>query len=101
LICAALEGVLFAVFGLGFVARSNRLLESGELFFGMPETLTALAWIPVVHAVLAAALLIAVVFAWRRRWWDRVRRVLFTVSAALAALQVIFLIHWNYLPIVW
>jgi hypothetical protein len=69
------------------------------MFFGMPDGLAALAWIPLAHAALVAVLCIAVPFAWR--WWGGVRRVAFTVIVAVFVLQVAFHVSWNYLPPAW
>jgi CubicO group peptidase (beta-lactamase class C family) len=92
---------LFAWFGFGFVARSNQLFQTGEMFFGMPDSLAALTWIPWAHLTLSLALLAAVPWAWRKRWWDLARRATFTVTVAILVLQVSFLAAWNYLPAVW
>lgn len=98
---AASLASLFVVFGLGFVARSNRMLQSGELVFGMPDTLMALTWIPAVHAGLAVLMCLMVILVWKGGWWDKVRRVLFSFVTGLIVLQVIFLVEWNYLPMSW
>lgn len=98
---AVLTAVAFATFGLGFVARSNRMLQTGELFFGMPDVLLALAWIPPVHTGLVVAMLALCILAWRKRWWGLTRRLLLTVLIVFFALQVVFLVRWNYLPMSW
>ena len=97
----AVTVLLFATFGLGFVGRSNRMLESGELFFGMPDTLMAFTWIPTVHTVLAVLMGAAFVLAWKYMWWDLPRRLLFSTVAVSLVLQVAFLVQWNYLPMSW
>jgi len=93
--------VLFGVFGFLFVARSNSLLRSGELFFGMPDSLSTLVWMPLLHIALSAVLLVALVFAWRNKWWDWPRRILYTLVVLGLALQVTFLVSWNYALIQW
>lgn len=98
---AALTAVLFLWFGFGFVALSNRLFETGEIFFGMPADLKSLVWIPPVHAGLTALLCIAVPIAWKKHWWGWVRRAVFSLLVAALALQVAFLVSWNYLPAAW
>lgn len=98
---ATITASLFTVFGLGFVAQSNRLLESGELFFGIPDRMLALTWIPFVHVGLAALMCGALVAVWKHGWWDLMRRLLFSIATALIILQVIFLAQWNYLPPAW
>ncbi|MBX2822443.1 MAG: beta-lactamase family protein [Rhodothermaceae bacterium] len=98
---ATLTAALFIVFGLGFVARSNRMLETGELFFGVPDTMLALTWIPFLHVGLTALMCVALVAIWKNRWWNLTRRLLFSIVTALIVLQVVFLAQWNYLPPSW
>jgi CubicO group peptidase (beta-lactamase class C family) len=97
----ATAAALFAWFAMGFVARSSRLFESGEMFFGMPDSLTSMTWIPWVHAALSAALVLAVPSAWKRTWWGTARRVVYSLLAVAFVLQVSFLVTWNYLPMRW
>ncbi len=92
---------LFTWFGFGFVAMSNRLFDSGEMFYGVPDSLAALTWMPPLHASIALMLAIGVILAWRNMWWDVFRRMVFTVAVVSIALQVAFFINWNYLPIAW
>ncbi len=101
LIFLGISMVLFTWFGFGFVAMSNRLFDSGEMFYGVPDSLAALTWMPSLHASIALMLALGVVLAWRNRWWDVFRRVVFTVAVVSIALQVAFFINWNYLPIAW
>ncbi|MDH3297605.1 MAG: beta-lactamase family protein [Gemmatimonadota bacterium] len=98
---ALLASVLFAWFGFGFVALSNRLFQSGELFFGMPDALASMTWIPPVHAVLTGLLALAVIGAWKDGWWTVSRRILYTTLVAILLLQVSFHLSWNYLPVAW
>ena len=93
--------MLFAWFGFGFVALSNRLFQSGEMFFGMPAALGAMTWIPPVHAVLTGLLALAVIGAWKDGWWTVSRRILYTALVAIFILQVSFHVSWNYLPASW
>ena len=71
------------------------------MFFGMPDALRRLTWIPVTHALLGAGLAVALAPVWRQRWWDLPRRLAFTLIVAALVLQVSFLVEWNYLPPVW
>ncbi|GEM_PF-2501993 len=99
-VLAAATG-LFVWFGFGFVAMSNRLLENGEMFFGVPEAMQSMTWMPVVHALLTVILIAVCVPVWRDKWWGLVRRLLFSVTVLGLILQLHFLINWNYLPASW
>lgn len=97
----ALSVGLFATFGFLFIGKSNRLLESGELFFGMPETLIQFAWIPAVDVILVVLVCASFILAWKNSWWDLARRLLFTILTISLVLQIAFLVQWNYLPMSW
>jgi CubicO group peptidase (beta-lactamase class C family) len=99
---ALLFSVLFALFGFGFVARSNAMLQSATgITTGMTPGMRALLQLPYVLALLAALLVVFAAVAWRRCYWGPVRRTYYTLIAALAILVVAFLVRWNYLPPVW
>ena len=95
------SAALFAWFVMGFTARSNRLLETGEMLFGMPETLSRLLWIPYAHAALTGLLVLALPMAWRGRWWNLPRRLVFSLMVGASLLQATFFLQWNYLPAAW
>jgi hypothetical protein len=92
---------LFTWFVGGFTARSVRLLENGEMLFGMPESLSRLLWIPYVHVALTGLLVLTLPVAWKRRWWNPFLRLLFSVMVVALLLQVHFFLTWNYLPATW
>jgi hypothetical protein len=92
---------LFTWFVGGFTARSVRLLESGEMVFGMPESLSKLVWIPYVHVAVTGLLILTLPIAWKRRWWNRFLRSVFGVMVVALLLQVHFFLTWNYLPATW
>jgi hypothetical protein len=98
---AAVTVALFGWFGMGFVARSNRLFETGEMFFGVPDSLASITWIPPVHLVLTVLLVVALPVAWKRAWWGLPRRVVYSLLVIACLLQVSFHVSWNYLPVVW
>jgi CubicO group peptidase (beta-lactamase class C family) len=98
---AVLTTGLFAWFGMGFGARSHRLLQTGEMFFGMPDYLAAMIWMPPAHAVLTVLTTLAVIAAWRQRWWDLPRRVVYSAIVVSFLVQVSFHLSWNYLPVSW
>jgi CubicO group peptidase (beta-lactamase class C family) len=99
---ALLFSVLFALFGFGFVARSNAMLQSATgITTGMTPGMRALLQLPYVLALLAALLVVFAAVAWRRCYWGPVRRTYYTLIAALAILVIAFLVRWNYLPPVW
>ena len=97
----AMAAALFTAFGFGFVAQSNRKLESGALFFDMPQSMLALTWIPPFHAFLVVFLCGALVLVWKKAWWDVSRRCMLSLVLLTIVLQLIFLVQWNYLPISW
>jgi len=93
---------LFAVFGLGFIARATRMFAgSTGIVFGMTPGMEGLLWIPWALGVLAAAMGGACVLAWRRRYWGGMRRGLYSLLTFGALLAVQFLVQWNYLPPRW
>ena len=98
---ATAASALFLWFSFGFVARSLRLFESGEMFFGMPDALASMTWMPTAHAALTVALCLALPFAWWRGWWGATRRVIYSLMVVAFVLQLSFLLTWNYLPIRW
>lgn len=100
-VSTALAAGLFTWFVVGFTARSNRLLESGEMLFGMPEALSRLLWIPYLHVALTTVLVLLLPLAWKRGWWDLPRRLLFGLIAGALVLQALFFFQWNYLPASW
>jgi CubicO group peptidase (beta-lactamase class C family) len=93
--------ILYSWFGFGFTARSTRLLESGELLYGMTDALAALLWIPYAHTLLAGVLLLGLPLAWKQGWWGLPRRLLFSLLVPAVMLQVAFFFQWNYLPATW
>jgi CubicO group peptidase (beta-lactamase class C family) len=98
---ALAASLLFTWFGFGFTARSNRLLESGELLYGMTKELTGLLWIPYAHILLTGFLLLALPYAWKQGWWGLPRRLLFSLLIPAVVLQAAFFFQWNYLPATW
>lgn len=91
--------VLFLLFGFGFVARSVRDFERATgLVFGVSAWYRVLSVVPWLMALLAAAMSVWAIVAWRRAWWDVVRRVEYSALAVFAALAIAFLVRWNYLP---
>ncbi len=92
---------LFTWFVGGFTARSVRLLETGEMLFGMPESLSKLVWIPYVHVALTGLLVLMLPVVWKRRWWNRFLRIVSGVMVVALLLQVHFFLTWNYLPATW
>jgi len=96
---ALLFSVLWTVFGFGFIAQSTRMLERANgIVFGVPSGMRWLAMIPYGLAILGAIVGVCAVLAWRRRYWDVVRRLEYTILALGAALTLAFLVRWNYLP---
>jgi CubicO group peptidase (beta-lactamase class C family) len=99
---ALLFSVLFAWFGFGFIARSNRMLMSTTgIVTGMTSGMRQLLLLPYALGLLAAIVLGFAVIAWRRGYWGPVRRVYYSLLATIAVLVVAFLVRWNYLPPVW
>lgn len=96
---AILFTVFWAFFGFDFVARSTRMIENASgLVYGVPEEFRTEAFIPWVIVVLALMMVLAALAAWPGRWWDLLRRSLYTVVTICAVLTVVFLFRWNYLP---
>ena len=100
-LCTAAAAILFGWFGMGFIARSNQLFDSGEIVFGMPDSLASMIWIPPAHLALTALLVLALPMAWKNSWWGLPRRIAYSALVLVFLLQVSFLVSWNYLPAVW
>jgi len=98
---AAAATVLFAWFAFGFIARSIQLFQTGEMMFGMPDSLSRLLWIPWVHLGLSGLLTLGLPVVWKKRWWGFPRRMLFSMIVGALLLQLVFLLNWNYLPASW
>jgi CubicO group peptidase (beta-lactamase class C family) len=92
---AAVMGFLTLAF-LGSAAAI--VMATGEeIFYGIPESLTAALVLPHVTAVLLAALAVVLSIVWRQRlfpFWRRLHYTLFFLAAA--GLHWIYL-HWNVL----
>ncbi len=93
--------VLFGWFVLGFTAQSNRLLETGEMLFGMPEALSRLLWIPYAHTALTGLTVLVLPVVWKGHWWNLPRRLVFSLMVGALLLQATFFLQWNYLPAMW
>ncbi|HEV8216038.1 MAG TPA: serine hydrolase domain-containing protein, partial [Gemmatimonadaceae bacterium] len=92
---------LWLWFGFGFIARSTRMFGNGTgLVLGVSGGMRAMAAIPFAMGALATVLTVLSAMAWRRRWWDVVRRSLMSVYVVGALATIAFLIRWNYLPAV-
>jgi hypothetical protein len=102
-VAAIAFAVLSLLFGFGFLAQTVRASEhgGGELIYAMPAGMVMLARIPPALCALAAAIVLAAVTGWRRRWWSWPGRVYMLVLAADAAWVVAFLAHWHMLPPRW
>ncbi len=99
---AAVVPGLFGWFGFGFVARSTRDLSASQgMVLGLTPGDRGLLLVPFVHAFLTLALAGLAIEAWRRDWHSLPGRVLVSLVAAGAVLQVHFLVVWNYLPARW
>jgi len=90
-----------AWFGFGFIAVTTRAASTGggEIIYGLPPVMRALAWAPVVIALLATVLVVATMVAWRRRWWSVPSLVLYTIVAINAGLFAALLVRWGYYPV--
>ena len=97
---AVLFNALWLAFGFGFIARSVRMLERATgIVFGVSAGMRALSMLPWIMALIAVVMIMASVMAFRRGWWDPVRRVLYSGVVAGAVLTIAFLVRWNYLPV--
>ncbi len=93
---------LFGWFGFGFIARSTRDLSGSQgMVLGLTHADRGLLLLPFGHAVAALVLAGLAVETWRRGWHSFFGRILLSVVAAGALLQVHFLVQWNYLPARW
>jgi CubicO group peptidase (beta-lactamase class C family) len=98
---AILFTIFWAFFGFDFVAASTRMVENATgIVYGVPEEFRTKAFIPWIIAVLAFLMVLGALASWPSRWWDLLRRTLYTVVTICAVLTVVFLLRWNYLPAV-
>jgi CubicO group peptidase (beta-lactamase class C family) len=98
---AILFTIFWAFFGFDFVAASTRMIENANgIVYAVPEEFRTAAYVPWVMAVLAFMMAVGALAAWLSRWWDPLRRTLYTVVTVCAVLTVVFLLRWNYLPAV-
>lgn len=68
-----------------------------EVMFGVSTSLKALLALPLIAAVLTAAALVFVVYAWRRSYWRVSARIYYTLVATAALGLLALLNHFNLL----
>jgi len=89
----------FLLFGLGFIARSTRLM-AGPLVYGLTPGQQLAAQAPWLLGAVAILLVRAAWSGWRERWrWAGL--ICLTVIAADALAAVASLARWGYLPAQW
>jgi len=84
---AALVGIPVAV------AR----LDRWEFMYGLPPSVVALLWAPILAALLAVVLLLVVARAWRRRTASGFARIWCTALLAVELGFLAWLHYWNLL----
>ena len=96
---AAIVGALGSLFGLasiGVVAAFPGLIYSGYLgWLGLPLWQKLLLDAPLGLAVCAAALAVLALPAWRRGWWSRGQRALYTALTLAALGEAALLAGWH------
>jgi hypothetical protein len=96
---AILFTIFWAFFGFDFVSASREMIQQGNgIVYGVPPEFRTLAFMPWVVTTLAFVMVLSALAAWLARWWDPVRRALYTLVTVCAVLTVLFLLKWNYLP---
>ena len=99
---ALLFSLLHGVFTFAGVARSLRMLAaSNGITYGMTADMALILSLPYAMAPLGVAVIWCSWVAWRKRYWDAVRRAYYSVVALGVVLSLIHLVRWNYLPPVW
>ena len=96
-----------ALFGLGFLAfivlfgvmvgNVDPAYGVPSFFFEVPSWFGALARLPVVLALLAAAMLVFALLAWWKRYWTAGGRLFYSLLALFALAAVWSLSYWNFL----
>ena len=86
---------LTLVFLVSFIAIIASQAES--IMYGIPSSLTAALVLPIITSLLTIGTTIFVVLAWKRRFWNLVRRVHYSFFSLTALALVWFYFHWNIL----
>jgi CubicO group peptidase (beta-lactamase class C family) len=96
---AILFTIFWAFFGFDFVAASRQMIEHAYgIVYGVPPEFETLVFMPWVLTGLAFLMVVSAVVSWPGRWWDALRRTLYSLVTVCAVLTIVFLLHWNYLP---
>ena len=90
----ALLALVFAV-GLGLAAMRTVASTPMLLAFGLPGSAGPLFVIPPILVILSPGVLVAGVQAWRKRYWNLVSRVHYSLVAAACLGFVVFVGYWG------
>ncbi|MDQ3697894.1 MAG: beta-lactamase family protein [Gemmatimonadota bacterium] len=85
-----------------FIAGFARVLlrDNGfALIHGVPASMIALLWLPMIAFAVAAPLPLYAVATWRHGYWNRFERLYFSALVVGIALAFAFLDYWNLLGI--
>ncbi len=98
-VAAAAVAALNLFFVVAFVLLLLRVLREGadEFNFGVPSTVVALLYIPLISTLLTLSLPVFTAMAWKRKCWSLRGRLYYTLVAATAIGFVPFLHYWNLL----
>jgi CubicO group peptidase (beta-lactamase class C family) len=88
---------LTAALDLAFLAGLALAFARVDFVYGVPPTVVALLVLPNVGAILGVALVPLAVLAWRRRWWDRLGRLQYSLTTLAALGFIWFCLVWNLL----
>lgn len=91
---------IVSLLNLGFVAGATATIAvvgPYGLGSGVPTPIKWLLVIPLVTAILSAALLGLNVLAWKRSWWTPATRLLHSIYTLVALAFVAYLNYWNLL----
>jgi hypothetical protein len=91
-------GLLLALLSLAFwVVFFILTSDLNSLTFGLPPLAKAVLLLPWVILPLTGLIVIFAWLAWRRKYWTRTGRVLYTILAVAGVAHVWFLVYWNLL----
>ncbi|MFF2888302.1 serine hydrolase domain-containing protein [Paenibacillus sp. NPDC057967] len=82
--CAA---TFVIVLNMELVDRLSRITTALQVYLFMP----------ILLVVLAVAMVLAAVWAWKKKYWTLLKRVHYTLAALAAILLSLFFYHWNLL----
>jgi hypothetical protein len=77
--------------GLTVLSGGHGQLVYTELFVGIDRRYAGLYILPILIALTSVAMLVLALLSWRGKYWDRNRRIYFSILAGMAMVYTIYL----------